>query len=208
MPMSISKNFGRMSAVLSSVRTIIRRILRMRRLLLVLLILVALFGTVGSAYFYQRYSALKSNPNAEAQEKSESLISALGSHMQLPQDEVPSVVTIVDKTKLNDQPFFKMAENGDILFAYINSKQAILYRPSTDRIIQVAAINVGTDTAVSDTQQSPSAEVRIAYENGTTTAGLSVEAEKLVNDAFDNFTTSLLSSAVKTDYSATIVVDI
>lgn len=208
MPMNISKDLGRMSIVLNPIRTIIRRILRMKRFLLVLLILIAVLGAVGSVYFYQRYSALKSNPNAEAQEKSESLIAALSSHMQLPQDEVPSVVTIVDKTKLNDQPFFKMAENGDILFAYINSKQAILYRPATDRIIQVAAINVGTDAPISTADPVTSSGLTIAYQNGTTTAGLSLEAEKLVNAEFENFTTALLSSAIRTDYAATIVIDI
>jgi hypothetical protein len=62
--------------------------------------------------------------------------------MELPVGETPTVATISDKEKLKDQPFFKMAENGDILFAYTTAMQAILYRPSTNKIINVAPITI------------------------------------------------------------------
>lgn len=178
---------------------------KMKQFLIGILVVFAILGATGTAYYFQRYSALKSNPNAEAEKQSAALVAALGEHIELPKDETPSVVTIVDKTKLNDQAFFKMAENGDILFAYINTKEAILYRPSIDKIIQVAAINVGDAAAM---QAEVSSDVSIAYQNGTTTAGLSAAAEKTVRDAFPSFSTASLSSAAGTSYTTTLVVDI
>ena len=62
--------------------------------------------------------------------------------MELPQDEVPTVATISDKEKLAGQTFFARAENGDILFAYTTAMEAILYRPSTNKIINVAPISI------------------------------------------------------------------
>jgi len=178
--------------------------LTIQRVLLGLLIIVAVGGTGSSIYFYKRYSALKANPNAEAQKESAVLMMALSRLIELPKDETPSVVTIVDKTKLADQPFFKNAENGDVLFAYVSTKEAILYRPSINKIVQVASINVSADAA---TQTAPLA-LSVAYYNGTTTAGLSAAAEKLVKEAFSTYTATSLSSAAKSDYTQTIVVDI
>ena len=178
--------------------------LSIERALLGLLIVMAVAGTGSSVYFYKRYTALKANPNAEAQKESAALLEALGKHIELPKDETPSVVTIVDKTKLADQAFFKNAENGDVLFAYVTTKEAILYRPSTNKIIQVASINVSADAA---TQTAP-AELSVAYYNGTTTAGLTTATEKLVKDAFSSYKTASVTVAAKTNYTQTIVVDV
>lgn len=202
--MSITRKFGHFASSIGSIPLRFANATKMKQVFLGILIIIAIVGTVGTTYYFQRYNALKSNPNAEAQKQSAALIVALGEHIELPKDETPSVVTIVDKTKLNDQAFFKMAENGDILFAYINTKEAILYRPSTDKIIQVAAINVG-DTAAT---QGISSGVSVAYENGTTTAGLSIDAEAAVKGAFPSFSTVSLSAAMNTDYTTTLVVDI
>ncbi len=123
-----------------------------KRFILTLIFLVAVGGVAGSVYFHQRYQDLKNNPNASAEKESTKFVDLIGKLIELPTDETPSVVTIVDTTKLSDQPFFKTAANGDILLAYINSKEAILYRPTTNKIIQVASINVNQNTAdVTDT---------------------------------------------------------
>lgn len=67
--------------------------------------------------------------------------------MELPKEETPTIATISDKEKLKGQVFFDAAENGDVLFAYTTAMKAILYRPSTNKIINVApiAINPGQD---------------------------------------------------------------
>lgn len=64
--------------------------------------------------------------------------------MELPTDEVPTVATVVDADKVKNQAFFAHAQNGDKVLLYAKSSKAILYRPSTQKIIEVAPINLNT----------------------------------------------------------------
>jgi hypothetical protein len=59
--------------------------------------------------------------------------------MVLP-DEQPTLASVTDKSKLSDQPFFQKAENGDKILIFVQSRKAILYRPSIKKIIDVAPI--------------------------------------------------------------------
>lgn len=120
---------------------ILRRIFTKRNSL-IFIILVAILGSYGSFHYYNKYQSLKVNPNAEADQQTAKLLSALGNLMELPKGETPTVATISDKDKLAGQAFFSNALNGDILFAYTTSMKAILYRPSTNKIINVAPISI------------------------------------------------------------------
>ncbi len=113
---------------------------------------LAIGGIGGSYYFYGKYKALKANPNMEAQKQTDQLISAVGKLMELPKGEMPTVATISDKTKLDNQVFFATAENGDVLFAYTTAMKAILYRPSTNKIINVAPISINQPPATQGTK--------------------------------------------------------
>jgi len=113
-----------------------------KKFLVIVFAIVAILGLFGSFYFFSKYQALKTNPDLEAQKETKMLISALGELMELPTGEVPTIATISDKEKLKDQPFFKTAENGDKLFAYNTAMIAILYRPSSNKIINVAPISI------------------------------------------------------------------
>lgn len=62
--------------------------------------------------------------------------------LTLPSDEQPTVATVSDPNKLKDQPFFAGAEKDDKLLIYTNSKKAIIYRPSTNKIINVGPIAI------------------------------------------------------------------
>lgn len=112
------------------------------RIFMIILVILAISGIYGSYYFYSKYQAIKSNPNLEAQKETEVLILAVGKLMELPKDETPTIATVLDKEKLKDQPFFKTALNGDKLLAYNVAMIAILYRPSTNKIINVAPITI------------------------------------------------------------------
>ena len=136
-----------------------------KKILLFAIIIVAIIGLGGSIYFYKQYQAIKKNPNIEAQQKTAQLISELGKIMELPKGETPTIATISDKSKLIGQPFFKNAENGDVLFAYTNSMEAILYRPGKNQIINVAPISINQGAAAPAT-------LKIAYYNGTNIAGI------------------------------------
>ena len=118
------------------------RVVDYKRFFTISLIVLAVGGVYGSYYFYSKYQTLKNNPNVEAAKETERLVSALGKLIELPKGEIPTIATISDKEKLKDQPFFKGAENGDKLFAYNTAMIAILYRPSSNKIINVAPISI------------------------------------------------------------------
>ena len=60
---------------------------------------------------------------------------------ELPQGETPTIATVTDVKPLQSQDFFKDAQTGDKLLLFTKSKRAILYRPSTNKIIVVAPLN-------------------------------------------------------------------
>ncbi len=173
---------------------------------LLVLVIIAISGMVGTRYFYGKYQALKANPNLEAQREADKIISRVSVLMVLPTDETPTVATISDKDKLKDQLFFKEAENGDVLLAYTKSMLAILYRPSANRIINVAPITINQKQPTAATTSS--ASLRIAYYNGTNTAGLSGTVEKSVQQRYPNYQTVVLTNAAKKNYVETLVVDL
>ncbi len=102
-------------------------------------------------------SELVTNPNDTIlkiqQEESKSVLDEIGALYSLPADETPTIATVQDVSKLDDQPFFKEAVNGDKLVVYEKSGLAILYRPGEKKLIKVGPLNIKNDTpAESDNQ--------------------------------------------------------
>jgi len=115
--------------------------------ILVALVILSAFG-----YLYFKYTKaqaeaahLRELANSGITEEVESLVTTVGKLMELPTGENPTIATIKDKEKLADQPFFTRAENGDRVLIYAQAKKAILYRPDTNKIIEVSVINIGQD---------------------------------------------------------------
>lgn len=71
------------------------------------------------------------------QQELDSLVIKVGKLMVLPVGETPTIATIVDPSKLNDNKFFANAREGDRLLLYPISKMAILYNPGENKIIEV-----------------------------------------------------------------------
>lgn len=126
---------------------------RQSLVLLVILVLVAVGG-----FFAWKYTEAQkdvdrlSNPQEAAKAANAELTANVGKHAQVPQGETPTVATVSDVSKLKSQAFFAKAENGDKVLIYTQAKRAILYRPSTDKIIEIAPINLGANQGSS--QQS------------------------------------------------------
>lgn len=81
------------------------------------------------------------NPEKVAQEQAADLSGEVSKYLELPQGETPTVATVSDVEKLKDQAFFKNAQNGDQVLIYSNAGRAVLYRPSTKKIIEFTQIN-------------------------------------------------------------------
>jgi len=130
-----------------------------RRWLIILFLIVMASGGAGAAvYFYQQYQQaqrLLRDPDAATRAEVKKVLDQLGTLIELPSTEEPTVATVSDKDKLKDQPFFARAENGDKVLIYAQAKKAILYRPSTNKIIDVAPVNLGSPSPSADLLPSP-----------------------------------------------------
>ena len=126
------------------------------KILSVVLLIIALATGFGTYYFYSKYQDLKKNPTEAVKQETRVLLEKVGQLIQLPSGEEPTLATVQDKGKLSDQVFFVNAENGDKVLLYVNAKKAILYRPSTNKIVEVAPIF--TDQTLAPTTTSTDKE--------------------------------------------------
>ncbi len=194
-------------------------------------------GSLGmAAYFHAEYKKVTQTKSPEAE--LESVVAAVSEHFELPQGETPTLATVTDQEKLSGQAFFASAQNGDKVLLYQEGKKAILYRPSTGKIVNVAPIGTqaptqteqeaapapvdsetvaGTETTNEDApaeETAPEAVVpaepaRVALYNGTKKVGLTGTYEKeLLSDDATSYGVVLKESAVKTDYEKSVVVDL
>ena len=88
-------------------------------------------------------TAIKNNPNKIASEENQKLIAQIGKLVVLPEGEVPTIATVSDPEKLQDQAFFANAKRGDKVLLYPTSKKAILYNPLNNKVVEIAPINIG-----------------------------------------------------------------
>jgi hypothetical protein len=119
-----------------------RRKSRGSQVVSILIAVLVVAAGAGAYYFYWYVSPVAAGQDKQGEREVQSLVSEVGELMLLPTDEVPTVATVADKTKVQDQLFFKNTENGDKLLAYTRSMQAVLYRPAAHKIIAVAPIVV------------------------------------------------------------------
>lgn len=95
-----------------------------------------------SWYFYAQWKKALITQLAGSSDAIEiqQIVATISQGMVLPEGEDPTIATVIDREQLQDQQFFANAENGDKVLIYTNARKAILYRPSTQKIIEVAPI--------------------------------------------------------------------
>jgi hypothetical protein len=184
-----------------------------KSLWLILVIVVLIVASTPAYYYYNQYKktqALLQNPTQAVNTESQNLISKISKLMELPKGEMPTIATVSDITKLAGQAFFANAKNGDKVLIFTQAKEAILFRESINKIIQVASVNLGSPTAsgsASNTTTPTPAKISIAIYNGTITAGLAGKAESKITASLANVTI-LAKADAKTNYSKTQVIDV
>ena len=106
---------------------------------------VVAFLALTAVFYYAtfQYFKIRQDPNAAARREIKVITERIGKFMELPQGEVPTLATVSDREKLKGQQFFLNAKNGDKVLVYSKAKKAILYRPSTNKIIEIAPVNIG-----------------------------------------------------------------
>lgn len=196
------------------------------KIILTAVIFTLVAGSLGTAgYFYYKYK--KAMSGGAAGDESNSYIAEIKKIMLLPEDEEPTLATVSDREKLKDQPFFAKAENGDKVLIYSQAKKAILYRPSSNKIIEVTSLTGGLqgessspvteenlpaqETSPAAAESNPEAEVqktpvRVTVCNGTNVKGLAATlAEKISAIAG---TEIIQKTNAVGNYDKTIVIDL
>lgn len=113
-----------------------------KRLYWGLAILIAIIPTI---YFYAQNKNTE-NKLSNLQQKSQTsddlnvVIGQIGKLVILPTGEQPTLATVSDITKLKGQTFFTNAANGDRILVYPKAKKVILYRPSLNKIVEMAPL--------------------------------------------------------------------
>lgn len=179
----------------------------LEKIILPVAFFIVVVAIIVSSFFYLQYRKSKellADPKRMSQEQIKLLTEKVGKLMELPKEE-PTVATVLEKNKLKNQLFFVNAENEDKVLIFTQAKKAILYRPSENKIIEVAPITIGPQSTPSATV-SVSA-VKIAVYNGTKTTGLAGSYATQIQDKFSNVSITLKSNA-KGDFGKTIVVDL
>lgn len=104
--------------------------------------------------FYLTISYARKNPEPFGlvkgptilQKEQENFIKQVGSSIELPEDEDPTIAVVSDVEKLSDQTFFKNAKVGDKVLIYTNAGKVILYRPGENRVVEVGTVNINEVT--------------------------------------------------------------
>lgn len=114
---------------------------------------VLLFVAVGAAgFFFIQYQNEKTRAaqllgaSTQSPEEIKKLLEKVGKLIELPQGESPTVASVTDPKTLASQAFFEKAQAGDQVLIFDKSRVAVLYRPSTGKIINYATnITVGNN---------------------------------------------------------------
>lgn len=109
-------------------------------------VIIAILGGLSiGAYLYMRHSDQLANEQNTPASELQQVVAKVGRLAVLPTDEEPALFTVVDKDK-QQQAFFSAAQNGDKVLIYTGIRKAILYRPSIDKIVEMAPLVTGTST--------------------------------------------------------------
>lgn len=130
-----------------------------KNIILIFFALLFVGSVVAAGYFYWKWSMLKNNPTAVAEDESKALVEVVGKLILLP-DEQPTIATVTDPSKLSDQAFFTNAQTGYKVLVFSVAKKAILYDPVGNKIIEVGPVNITEEgsNAVSGTVTTPKQE--------------------------------------------------
>lgn len=197
-----------------------------RTLPVIVVLSILLVGALSVAgYFYYQYQHTPEKINAQ---EIADLVKTIGAVLELPTGETPTLATVSDKSKLENQPFFKNAENGDKVLIFADAGKAVLYRPGTKKIIDVTSVSLNTQkdtnatpntnqsvpaSTPTDTTSTPAATPEpahptVALYNGSTTIGVTNTLEDKIKAKFPDVVVATKDKATKKDYQGTLIVDV
>lgn len=118
-------------------------------LIIIMIFLLAIGGMIGTLFNYFRFRETEielKKVEVKSEEDVRNLVARVGQLMQLPSDELPTVLTVTDADRLKTLNFFANARVGHKLLIYENAHKAVLYDPISNVIIDVAPYGLATVT--------------------------------------------------------------
>lgn len=115
------------------------------RLAWLLVVLLA----AGCIFLYNQYQTAQDKVQTAKtgqSQQTKDIVKSVSKLVIVPANETPTVATVTNVEKIRNQAFFVDAKNGDKVLVYGKQKKAILYRPSTNQIV-----NINTVTSVQGT---------------------------------------------------------
>lgn len=73
--------------------------------------------------------------------ESEILVEKVSEIMFLPNGDIPSIATVTEPEKLQNQIFFENSKKGDKVLIYSKQNKAILYDPVAHKIVNVSSVS-------------------------------------------------------------------
>ncbi len=173
--------------------------------IVVLLILLSVLLTARITRSYPETLGLLKGPEI-LREEEEAFVAEVGRSISLPNDEKPTIATVSDITKLEQQPFFKNGREGDKVLMYTNAKKVILYRPAEKRVVEVGTLSINNQGG----GEVAGIEVNLKFSilNGTAKTGVTDAVAKELQAAFPASEVITKANAAKKNYDKSLLVDL
>jgi uncharacterized membrane protein len=111
---------------------------------LIIVILACLSLFLFDQYHDAKAKLQSGNTTLANSQQASALLAKIAKIAVLPANETPTIATVANVSKLKGQSFFANAQNGDKVLVFSREKEAILYRPSTNQIVNIAPVSVSS----------------------------------------------------------------
>ena len=102
--------------------------------IIVALSIICVLAIGSGVFFYLKYSRIHSAANEKQRQ-----LDYVGRIIELPQ-EAPALVTVADKNRLENKLLAGKVENGDSLMIFSKAQRLIIYRPSSQKVIDMLTL--------------------------------------------------------------------
>ncbi|MFM2383863.1 MAG: hypothetical protein RIQ72_435 [Candidatus Parcubacteria bacterium] len=131
---------------------------------------------------WQIQSQFSNSPERQqelARQEVQGVVDQVKEIMILPENEFPQMATVDNAPELaKTQAFFAAVENGDKVLIYLQDQKAIIYRPGTDKIVNVGPV-------VADNNQSTIQQKSVTPTEPKVTTVKKEDDSKAIKDSKD-----------------------
>lgn len=101
----------------------------------IVIALIAAFSLTMAGVYKNQMAQKQKKRAAEEQ----AVVDKIYKLLRLP-NETPIFMTVYNEKDFQNNDLFRVVKTGDKILVYLNAKQAIIYRPSTNQVIEVLPV--------------------------------------------------------------------